>query len=187
MKKIISTLLICTAIIICFQSCETRKVIVNREVDSTNDGKMLLGPQTKDQFTKEPYKLWYDEEYQNYQVDQESLKALKEQKLNSYNLIVFVGTWCGDSHREFPRLIKILDELNYPTNKLNIVAVNRKKESPNGEEGQYNIQRVPTMIVKKYGKEVGRIIETPKTGWLEKDLLEILEKDDSSFKDIFKK
>lgn len=160
-------------------SCAQR-VIVNREVESQKDGKMLLGTQTLDQFRKDPYKTWFDEEYNRYQIDQPSLAELKKEKLNSYTLVVFVGSWCSDSHREFPRLIKILDALKYNTEKMQIIAVNRKKESPAGEEGLYNISRVPTIIVKKYGKEIGRITEMPETGFLEKDLLNILKKDNSS-------
>ena len=160
-------------------SCAQR-VIVNREVESQKDGKMLLGTQTLDQFRKDPYKTWFDEEYNSYQIDQPSLAELKKEKLNSYTLVVFVGSWCSDSHREFPRLIKILDALKYNTEKMQIIAVNRKKESPAGEEGLYNISRVPTIIVKKYGKEIGRITEMPETGFLEKDLLNILKKDNSS-------
>lgn len=160
-------------------SCAQR-VIVNREVESQKDGKMLLGTQTLDQFRKDPYKTWFDEEYNRYQIDQPSLAELKKEKLNSYSLVVFVGSWCEDSHREFPRLIKILDALKYNTEKMQIIAVNRKKESPAGEEGLYNISRVPTIIVKKYGKEIGRITEMPETGFLEKDLLNILKKDNSS-------
>jgi thiol-disulfide isomerase/thioredoxin len=106
-------------------SCAER-VIVNREVESKNDGKMLLGTQTLDQFRKDPFKTWFDEEYNRYQVDQTGLAELKE-KLNSYSLVVFVGSWCEDSHREFPRLIKILDALKYNTGKMQIIAVNRKK------------------------------------------------------------
>ena len=63
---------------------------------------------------------------------------------------------------------------------MQIIAVNRKKESPAGEEGLYNVTRVPTIIVKKYGKEIGRITEMPETGFLEKDLLDILKKDNNS-------
>ena len=95
-------------------------------------------------------------------------------------MVVFVGSWCEDSHREFPRLIKILDALKYNTEKMQIIAVNRKKESPAGEEGLYYISRVATIIVKKYGKEIGRITEMPETGYLERDLLNILKKDNSS-------
>lgn len=176
MKKILILLGIVTLTAI--NSCAER-VIVNREVESKNDGKMLLGTQTLDQFRKEPYKVWFDEEYNRYQIDQQGLSELKKEKLNSYNLVVFVGSWCEDSHREFPRLIKILDGIKYNTDKMQIIAVNRKKESPAGEEGLYNISRVPTIILKKYGKEIGRITEMPETGYLERDLLNILKKDNS--------
>ncbi len=168
------------------QNCGVKKVIVNREVETKDGDKMLLGTQTKDQMLKAPYSDWYNEEHDAYQIDQESLAKLKKEKLNSYNIIVVMGTWCSDSHREVPRLMKILEAINYPEQKLTIIAVNRKKESPNGEEGIYNIQRVPTIIVKKYGKEVGRIVESTKSGWLEKDLLDIISKKDSVIKDLFR-
>ena len=177
MKKI--SILLGIIALITLSSC-TQRVIVNRQVESKNDGKMLLGTQTLAQFREDPYKTWFDEKYNRYQIDQPSLAELKKEKLNTYTLVVFVGTWCEDSHREFPRLIKILETLKYNTDKMQIIAVNRKKESPAGEEGLYNVTRVPTIIVKKYGKEIGRITEMPETGFLEKDLLNILKKDNSS-------
>ncbi|WP_312825120.1 thioredoxin family protein [Epilithonimonas sp.] len=177
MKKI--SIVLGVMILTLFNSCAER-VIVNREVESKNDGKMLLGTQTLDQFRKEPFKTWFDEEYNRYQIDETNLAELKKEKLKSYSLVVFVGSWCEDSHREFPRLIKILDKLKYNPNKMQIIAVNRKKESPAGEEGLYNITKVPTIIVKRFGKEIGRITEMPETGYLERDLLNILEKDNNS-------
>jgi len=186
MKKLIRSIAFASAFLLIMQSCETNKVIVNREVDSKNDGKMLLGTQTKDQLLKTPYSDWYSEEHDGYSIDEAALSGLRKEKLNSYNLVVVMGTWCEDSHREVPRLMKILETLKYPEQKLTIIAVNRKKESPGDEEGIYNIQRVPTIIVKKYGKEIGRIIEYPQSGFIEKDLLEILKKDNSSVKDLLK-
>jgi len=163
-----------------------QKVVVNRELETEKDGKMLVGIQLREQLQKEPYAKWYQQEYQEYQTDKKAIQELKKQKLNSYQIIAVLGTWCDDSHRELPRLLKILDEAKYPENRLTLLAVNRKRESPTGEEGLYNIQKVPTFIVFKYGKEVGRIVEMPKSGWLERDLLEILKKDDKSFKEYFK-
>lgn len=185
MRKIFSTIIILSGILLFTQSCSAQDVVVNREVDSTTDGKMLLGTQTLSQFEKEPYNSWYKPEFDEYAIHQETLDALKKEKFNSYSITVFLGTWCGDSHRDFPRFMKIAEALKYPENKLTIIAVNRKKESPAGEEAKFNIQRVPTFIVSKYGKEIGRIVEFSKSGYLEKDLLEIIQKDDSSIKDIF--
>ncbi len=184
MNKITKTFLISGISLLTFQSCNSQKVVVNREVDTTNDGKMLLGTQTKDQLLKTPYSDWYVKEHDEYAIDQKTVDELKKEKLNSYGITLVMGTWCEDSHREVPRLMKILESMNFPEQKLEIIAVNRKKEAPNGEEGVYNIQRVPTIIVKKYGKEIGRIIEYPTTGYLERDLLEILKKDNTTLKDL---
>lgn len=175
MKKFIGLAMICLSVL-AITSCHTEKKVYNREVETEKYGKMLLGRQTRDQLSKEPFSEWYNDEYKEYEYDAQVINELKSNKINSYDITVFFGTWCGDSHRELPRLLKILDAVKYPEQKLNLVAVNRKKESPDGEDAPHNIQRVPTIILKKYGKEVGRIIEVPRSGFIEKDLLEIIKK-----------
>ncbi|MGD1318021.1 TlpA family protein disulfide reductase [Chryseobacterium sp. 2R14A] len=186
-KKVITNIFTVTVLALTAQQFYAQKAVVNREVE-TNDGKMLLGAQLKDQFVKEPYSEWYTKEFNEYQMDEKAVNELKKNKITAYDLVVFMGTWCEDSHRDFPRLMKILEEVKYPDSRLTIIAVNRKKESPNGEESKYNVSKVPTIIVQKYGKEIGRIIEMPTTGYIERDLVEILKKDDSSvIKEIFKK
>lgn len=188
MNKIITNILTLSVLTLAMQQFNAQKVVVNREVETTNDGKMLLGHQLKEQFSKEPYSEWYTKEFNEYALDQKAVTELRKNSINSYNLIVFVGTWCEDSHRDFPRLMKILEEVKYPDSRLTIIAVNRKKESPTGDEVKYNVSKVPTIIVEKYGKEIGRMIEMPTTGYVERDLVEILKKDDGSvLKEIFKK
>ncbi|KFF12045.1 thioredoxin family protein [Chryseobacterium soli] len=188
MKKFITNMVALSSLMLAVQQFNAQKVVVNREVETQNDGKMLLGNQLKEQFLKAPYADWYTKEHDEYAIDQKAISELRKAKINTYSIMVFMGTWCEDSHRDFPRLMKILEELKYPDNKLTIIAVNRKKESPSGEESLHNIQKVPTIIVQRYGKEIGRIIEMPTTGYIERDLVEILKKDDSSvIKEIFKK
>jgi tetratricopeptide (TPR) repeat protein len=76
-----------------------------------------------------------------------------------------MGTWCSDSQREVPRLVKTLQVLKFPGEQLSIIGVNRAtdryKQSPNGEEVGKNIHRVPTIIFYKNGEEVNRVIERP--------------------------
>ncbi|MEI3791033.1 MULTISPECIES: TlpA family protein disulfide reductase [Chryseobacterium] len=188
MKKFITNIVAVSCLVLASQQFSAQKVVMNREVETQNDGKMLLGNQFKEQFLKAPYADWYVKEHDEYAIDQKAIGELRKAKLTSYSLVVFMGTWCEDSHRDFPRLMKILEELKYPDNKLTIIAVNRKKESPTGDEVRYNIQKVPTIIVEKYGKEIGRIIEMPTSGYIERDLVNILKKDDSSvIKEIFNK
>ncbi|MFS4428241.1 TlpA family protein disulfide reductase [Chryseobacterium sp. GVT01B] len=187
MKKFITNIVAFSSLFLAAQQLSAQKVVVNREVETQKDGKMLLGNQLKEQFLKAPYADWYVKEHDEYALDQKAVSELKKEKIGTYDIIVFMGTWCEDSHRDFPRLMKILEAVNYPENKLNIIAVNRKKESPTGDESLYNLQKVPTIILKRYGKEIGRIVEMPTTGYIERDLVEILKKNDSSvIKEIFK-
>ncbi len=79
-------------------------------------------------FNKKPFKAWYDEEYTPYVVDQPSIKKLEKENISSYDITIFIGSWCPDSHREFPRFIKILQELKYPVDKVQIFALDRQKE-----------------------------------------------------------
>ncbi|SHE38316.1 TlpA family protein disulfide reductase [Chryseobacterium takakiae] len=188
MKKIIKSILAVSVLFLAVQQLSAQKVVVGREVETTDDGKMLLGNQLKSKFLEAPYADWYVKEHDEYALDQKAISELKKAKINSYNMIVFMGTWCEDSHRDFPRLMKILEDVKYPESRLTIIAVNRKKESPTGDEATYNVQKVPTIIVERYGKEIGRIIEMPTTGYIERDLVEILKKDDQSvIKEIFSK
>jgi len=187
MKKFITNIVAISSLLLAAQQLSAQKVVVNREVETQKDGKMLLGNQLKEQFLKAPYADWYVKEHDEYALDQKAISELKKEKIGTYDIIVFMGTWCEDSHRDFPRLMKILEAVNYPENKLNIIAVNRKKESPTGDESLYNLQKVPTVILKRYGKEIGRIVEMPTTGYIERDLVQILKKNDSSvIKEIFK-
>ena len=187
MKKFITNIVAFSSLFLAAQQLSAQKLVVNREVETQKDGKMLLGNQLKEQFLKAPYADWYVKEHDEYALDQKAVSELKKEKIGTYDMIVFMGTWCEDSHRDFPRLMKILEAVNYPENKLNIIAVNRKKVSPTGDESLYNLQKVPTIILKRYGKEIGRIVEMPTTGYIERDLVEILKKNDSSvIKEIFK-
>ncbi|MDP3685076.1 MAG: thioredoxin, partial [Ignavibacteria bacterium] len=65
--------------------------------------------------------------------------------------------------------------LNFPSAKVKLIMVDRKKDAAGIDISPFNIELVPTMIFYNDGLEVGRIIETPKET-LEKDLSAILTK-----------
>lgn len=140
---------------------------------------MLLGEITKEGFTSNSFNTWFSKNYEAYQPDEAIVQKL-QRKLKKYSITVFMGTWCGDSKREVPRLYKVLETANFPKEKLRIIGVNNArssyKQGPNNEEKGMNIHRVPTIIVyNKKGKEVGRIVEHPVES-LEADLLLICKK-----------
>jgi thiol-disulfide isomerase/thioredoxin len=176
MKKIMTHLAVISCLAFTANHVNAQETTVNQEIEIAGDGKMLIGNQLKDQFLKAPYADWYIKEHDEYTTDKKAVNELKKHNITSYNITVFMGSWCEDSHRDVPRLMKILEEIKYPTEKLTIIAVNRKKESPSGQEKHYKIEKVPTIILEKDSKEAGRIIEMPTTGYIERDLVEILKK-----------
>ena len=63
-------------------------------------------------FKQQPHAKWFMESYDAYELDQKTLKKLKNQ-LDGIKIKVFMSVWCHDSHREIPRLSKILEAINY--------------------------------------------------------------------------
>jgi thiol-disulfide isomerase/thioredoxin len=86
-----------------------------------------------------------------------------------------LGTWCGDSKEQVPRFIRILDELKYKTGKISFLCVDRQFKDEKIIVGNREIEKVPTIIIYRKKKNLGKIIEIPMLS-LEKDLLEILSK-----------
>ena len=134
---------------------------------------MLLGTITIEELQQEPFAEWYQMESDGYEVDTELTNAISDP--GQYTYEVFLGTWCGDSRREVPRMEKIFSEMGIDMSNVLIVTLDRDKISPNGEQEGKDIRYVPTLIVNKDNQEIGRIVESPssETATLESDLFEI--------------
>ena len=149
---------------------------LHQEVVTETGQQFLLGPITKDLLNQTPYKDWYEQNYNAYDPASATTMEIKEM-IKKYHVLIFLGTWCGDSKREVPRFLKVLDMAEVMEDRIKIIAVDRRepniKKSPTGEQWGLQIKRVPTFIFLKDGKEVNRIVESPKVN-LESDILEIL-------------
>lgn len=87
---------------------------------------------------------------------------------------VFLGTWCGDSRRELSRLWRALDEAGGTVPfQVRYIGVDREKKQPADLVAESDVRYVPTLIVRRDGREVGRIVETSPNG-VEQDLLALL-------------
>ncbi|BDQ03296.1 thioredoxin family protein [Ignavibacterium sp.] len=144
----------------------------NTTIDTVKNKKMLIGYCTREAFQDTAFKDWFDESYNSYQPDFEILDKL-EGKLEDISITIVMGTWCSDSREQVPSFYKILDEINYPSEKVKLICVDRKKKGLSNEADDLNIELVPTIIFYRNGEEIGRIIETPQES-LEKDLLGIV-------------
>ncbi len=144
-------------------------------VKSDNKGEVIYkGPCTFEDLAKvKAFDL--NRKSDKYKPDAAATAALAD-KLGDYQVIVFLGTWCEDSHKLIPELYRILKEANYPMEDLQLYALDRQKQGRNGEEKAYNITNVPTIILVKDGAEKGRITEIVEKS-IESDLLKIIEKE----------
>lgn len=149
---------------------------INKEVVDDKGKPKLLGVVNKEGLTTTNYAKWFNENYSEYLVNDKVVNQLKD-SIKGYTIKVFLGTWCGDSKRQVPRFYNILDAVKFPESQLEVIAVDKTeeayKQSPTGEEKGLNIHRVPTFIFYKEGKEINRIVESPKET-LERDILKIV-------------
>jgi len=133
---------------------------------------MLLGKEKRASLEKLPFDAWFSSNYKKYNVDESLIPEIKN-GLKDVSLTIFMGTWCGDSKRETPRMYKILDATGFEEENTTLITVDRSKKNPTEFTDGRNIIRVPTFIFMKDGKELGRIVERPVVS-LEADMLKIL-------------
>ena len=102
----------------------------------------------------------FQDEYESYKPSEKELAAVAS--LQDDSLVVLFGTWCHDSQREVPRLLKTFDLSGLDVPKLTLVAVDTKKNDPQGLAKKYALKYTPTFVLLKGDKELGRVIERPK-------------------------
>ncbi|MCD6012101.1 MAG: thioredoxin family protein [Flavipsychrobacter sp.] len=127
--------------------------------DPKNGRVVFKGPVTFDDLQKEPSFDWLKSGADKYHPRHRKVNALKEH-LAEYSIIIFMGTWCSDTHDMLPKFFKVLQETGYPMAQVTMYGVERNKETRSADVKQYNVTSIPTIVVlNKGGKEVGRITE----------------------------
>lgn len=180
MKILSSGLTSLFALLLLLAACKNEKADKTTEVetteiasDSIDEGPVLLGNYHIDVLKNEPYNRWLTEGYNYYEPDAEVLEKIKPYLTDSIHIRLFMGTWCEDSRREVPNLLKVLDQLGYARADVKTIMVDSLYQTPEGLENGFDIIRVPTVIFYKDTTEINRIVELP-IETLEKDMLNIL-------------
>lgn len=166
MKTLILILALCTSLSILAQ--EKNKTIVDDKLDK----KVLIGLCDREGLESEVFQEYYKKGYEAYQTDSAVIQKIKELK-KGVEIAIVMATWCHDSKEQVPKFYKILDEAGIRDSKITLISVDRSKTAGDVDISDLDIQRVPTFIFYKKGREIGRIVESP-TSLLEKDMLLIL-------------
>ncbi len=169
MKRSIFTILFLVLVSSAVFSQNQYEVLVERPNEKSLKGILSRDVIQKDtSFTK-----WYNQNLKGYKPNVAALEGLKKHK-DSIQLITFMGTWCEDSHVVIPQLFTLMDAAGFSEDHFTLLGVDRKKTTLSHLTEALNVTKVPTIIVMKNGKELGRVVEFGKYGLFDLDLGEIL-------------
>jgi len=147
---------------------EMNKIIADPELEKD----VLVGMCNRDGLQSEVFAEYFNEGYSSYAPDANVVKQLKKMK-KGLEIVIVMATWCGDSKEQVPHFYKILDEIGFKDSKVKLISVDGAKTAGDTDISGLGIERVPTFLFYKEGREIGKIVESP-TSSLEKDMLLIL-------------
>jgi thiol-disulfide isomerase/thioredoxin len=116
---------------------------------------------------------WFKENMLLGTANTQAIDAFKKNG-SKFQVVVFFGTWCEDSQNLVPVFYRLVDKAGYRDENITLVAVDRAKTTLDNLHKAFNITNVPTFIVMKDGKELGRVVEYGKYGEIDKELGEIV-------------
>ncbi|HEV3074845.1 MAG TPA: hypothetical protein VHB47_10550 [Thermoanaerobaculia bacterium] len=146
---------------------------------ATPDPQVLLGPVTREQ-VEAAVPEWVQAGVEA-SPDLAAARALAGVAPGA-EVTVLLGTWCSDSRREISRLWRALDAIGATAGggaggglpfTLTYIGVDEAKREPAAAVAAAGLKYVPTLIVRRDGREVGRIVESSPHG-VESDLLALL-------------
>lgn len=151
-------------------------VFAQTEISKDDNGnKVLKGFITKQELATDSSFKWFAENQKGYTPDQNALQLLRANK-DSINIVAFGGTWCGDTKYILPKFFVLADAAGLSQDRITLLGVDHAKKTIQHMSEAFGITNVPTIIVMKNGKELGRVVEYGHTGLFDKDLAEILAK-----------
>jgi thiol-disulfide isomerase/thioredoxin len=167
MKQVLITALVIFSFQIALAQTE-----VTREANGT---KIVKGFLTKQDLATDTSFTWFAENQKGYTPDQNALQLLRANR-DSVSILAFGGTWCSDTKYILPKFFVLADAAGLSSDHVTLLGVDRSKKTIQHLSEAFGITNVPTLIVMKNGKEVGRVVEYGHTGLFDKDLAEILGK-----------
>jgi thiol-disulfide isomerase/thioredoxin len=135
---------------------------------------ILKGLITRNDILKSPSSEWFAANQQGYTPNSLALEALKKYG-PSIHIIAYIGTWCEDTRFILPKFYALVDAAAFPASQLTMIGVDRDKKTLHNLSEALNIINVPTFIVMKEGKELGRVVEYGKFGMWDKELGQVIQ------------
>ena len=154
----------------------SKATLAQEEITKDENGnKVIRGFISRKELATDTNFAWFAKNQKDYVPDQGALKALRADK-DSINIIAFGGTWCGDTKYILPKFYVLADAAGISPDRITLIGVDHNKKTIQHLSEAFNIENVPTIIVMKNGKEIGRVVEYGSHGMFDRDLGEIISK-----------
>lgn len=115
----------------------------------------------------------FQQEYERYALSDEDRKLWRDMP-SGLRISVYFGTWCHDSQREVPRLLRGLESHSGEL-EFELYGLDHNKADPAGRAKSADIRYTPTIVIYSGEEEKGRIIEKPEIS-LAKDIYDLVQK-----------
>ena len=136
--------------------------------------KMLTGIINKNLIEKDTSFKWYAPNKNTYAPDTAVVKSMVRAKKQQLQFVIFGGTWCEDTQFILPKFFKLQEMSVMSEDNVSLFAVYPNKKTLGNISAIFGITKVPTIIVMKDGKEMGRVVEYGKTGKWDAELADII-------------
>ncbi len=173
MKKLFFAIVICIITVSCSTGKSSVQHIHAYEIVPDTKAKVLKGLLSRSIIENDKSFKWFQENYNLGTADAAAVAAFQKNR-DSFQMVVFFGTWCDDSQNLLPQFYRLVDKSSYPDANITLIGVDRTKETLDNLNKAFHITRVPTFIVMKDGKEVGRVVEYGESGIMDKELGKIV-------------
>lgn len=143
------------------------------QVSIDEKGRKVAVGQLSEQFLlSDSVYSWFKNGMDAYTPDNDAVAFLQRESGN-FSVIIYGGTWCSDTQELLPKFYKVAHDADLDINAIKLYGLDADKLGLNKVKPENNIENVPTFIILKDGKEIGRIVETVRSS-IEKDIVRIL-------------
>ncbi len=159
------------AILISAISCKTQNVVSKTSTPfhayqisyDDKNRKVLRGLITRADIENDTAFSWFKKNYNLGRPDASAVAAFK-QHANNFHILIFGGTWCSDTQNLLPQFYRLTDAAGYADSSITLIGVDNEKTTLDNLNKTFHLINVPTFIVLKDGKEVGRVVEYGESG-----------------------
>ena len=143
------------------------------EVSGDGTHKILKGIISPELLSQDSAFSWWRANQAGYIPDQNTVASLKARGAN-LQFMVFGGTWSGLSQALLPKFFSLLDAASFPPDHIILVGVDPDKNDIDHLTDDMHITRIPSFILLKDGKELGRVVEDGKAGHWDREIGELV-------------